>query len=836
MSGIPPGPPPGAPPASTSSSVPARPPGPPPGMPTAQPFRPPAFGFPPGLPMGMPPGMPNFPPPLPAGWSEHRAPDGVTPYYYNTQTRESTYIRPTIFPPFAPTHAIPSPISHVGSPAPPAPEKEKKKKKEKPKDKVPIPGTTWTRVTTSEGNVFYFEKESKRSEWTVPDEIKDEVAALEEEERIAREAKEKEEREKAEQDRLEKLREVERIRMEIEEEKKKRAAEAERKRKQREENSEKDVDSQDTRDAKIARRDAEGAVEADGQNGETGQNGGNEQGEGDGDGDGDGDYGPEDEEDEAEWMKAVAAEFAEADKAMEEEKQKTAEEIKAEEEEAAKKVFAVPAKVQVSADEGRALFKALLIEKDINPFSPWDQSLPLFINDPRYVLLSSEKDRKEVYEEYCRDVGRARRLAKAAGGGASKADSSSKKADPERDYKALLREEVTSTRTRWDDFRKKWKKERRFYAFGRDDREREKVFKTHLRELGERKRADAQRAEQDFYDLLKESDDITSSSIWAEVKRPLSSDPRYDAVGSSSLREELFNTYLRKLASTSSQKDESKEDAAARKLAERKARQEQSLKEREAKIRGEKERVQMETNRSRVGAGREEAERLFGSLLVDQVRDHNTTWEEASVYLSNDPRFNHPSLGPRDKARLFSDHISRIASKRSNALHQLFEAHTPSLDTPYDSVYPHIVDDQLIKRLGLQGDALEDRWKAWMRTRETFARGEFDQMLGENSFVEFWGKMRKKTLDENALAVKRDDQFEEAEGIDVPGEEANDITKLARQIDLGEIKSVLRRDKRYRQFDHIPEKREQWLRDYLENLEPASGSRTIHNVGIDSSR
>ncbi|OCF40477.1 transcription elongation regulator 1 [Kwoniella heveanensis CBS 569] len=829
MSAVPSGPPPGPPPAPApgpasapaSASVPARPPGPPPGVPVGQSFRPPAFGFPPAPMMGMPPGMPNFPPPLPAGWSEHRAPDGVTPYYYNTQTRESTYIRPTIFPPFAPTNAILSP--HAPSTTPPI-DKEKKKKKEKPKDKVPIPGTTWTRVTTNEGNVFYFEKESKKSEWTVPDEIKDQVVALEAEERAVREAKEKEEREKAEQDRLEKLREIERIRMEIEEEKRKRAAEAERKRKERDDNAEADAaESQDIRETKIARRDGEEQVAENGENGENGE--GEEEG---------GEYGPEDEEDEAEWMKAVAAEFAEADKAMEEEKQKTAEEIKAEEEEAAKKVFAVPAKVQVSADEGRALFKALLIEKDINPFSPWDQSLPLFINDPRYVLLSSEKDRKEVYEEYCRDVGRARRLAKASGGGA-KAESS-KKADPERDYKSLLREEVTSTRTRWDDFRKKWKKERRFYAFGRDDREREKVFKTHLRELGERKRADAQRAEQDFYDLLKESDNITSSSIWSEVKRPLSSDPRYDAIGSSSLREELFNTYTRKLASSSSQTDESKEDAAARKLTERKARQEQSLKEREAKIREEKERVQMETNRSRVGAGREEAERLFGSLLVDQIRDHNTTWEEASAYLSNDPRFNHPSLGPRDKARLFSEHISRIASKRSNALHQLFEAHTPSLDTPYDSVYPHIVDDQLIKRLGLQGEALEDRWKAWMRTRESNARSEFDQMLGENSFVEFWGKMRKKTLDENALAVKRDDQFEEAEGIDVPGEEANDITKLARQIDLGEIKSVLRRDKRYRQFDHIPEKREQWLRDYLENLEAASGSRTIHNVGLKSGR
>ncbi|WWD17407.1 hypothetical protein CI109_101848 [Kwoniella shandongensis] len=806
MSGLPPGPPPGRPPMGANG---IRPPGPPPGAP----FRPPGYGFPPGPPMGLPPMMPNFPPPLPPGWSEHRAPDGVTPYYYNAQTRESTYIRPSAFPSFPPTSATP-PI--VGSPAPTG-EKEKKKKKEKPKDKVPIPGTTWTRVRTNEGNVFYFEKESKRSEWTVPEEIKEEVEKLEAEEQAAKEKLAQEEREKAEKERLEKLKEIERIRLEVEEEKKKKqeaaaapaaAKEAEKKRKAREEVDEDGEGSQ--RESKVQK--VEGVT-----NGEaaTEEQEGEEQ------------FAPEDEEDEEAWMKAVAAEFAEADKAMEEEKQANEAQTKQDEEEAAKKLFAVPNKVHVSQEEGKALFKALLIEKNISPFAPWDQSLPSFINDPRYILLSSTKDRRDVYEEYCRDVGRARRLNKATPG-AGGADS--KKADPERDYKALLREEVTSTRTRWDDFRRKWKKDRRFYGFGRDDHQREKVFKTHLRELGERKRADAQRAEQDFHDLLKEADNITSSSIWTEVKRGLTSDPRYDAVGSSSLREELFNNYVRKLASTSSQQPESKEDEAARKLAERKAKAEASLKEREAKIRQEKQKLEAETNKSRVGAGREEAERLFGSLLVDQVRDHETNWAEASRYLEADPRFNHPALGPRDKLRLFNDHLTRIASKRSNALHQLFEANTPSFDTPYDTVYTKIVDDPQVKRLGLQGEALEDRWKAWLRTREASARKEFDEMLGENSFVEFWGTMRKKTLDEKAKEVKEEEEFEEGEGMGDGG--GADLTALAKQIDLGEIKSVLRRDKRYRVFDHIPDVREQWLRDYLENLEAASGSRTIHSTGL----
>lgn len=295
------------------------------------------------------------------------------------------------------------------------------------------------RITTTEGNVFYFEKENKRSEWTVPDEIKEAVARLEEEERKKKEEKEREEQEKIEQERIEKLKELERIRAEVEAEKKKKEeAEKERKRKQREDG---EGDAPEEKRAKVGDQ--------------------------------------EQQEDEEAWMKAVAAEFAEKDAQTKKDLEEQDEKTKEEEAEAAKKVFAVPEKVNVSVEEGRALFKALLIEKDISPFAPWEQSLPFFINDPRYVLLSSMKDRREVYEEYCREVGRAKRLKKIS-------TAEEKKAEPEKEYKALLDKEVTSTRTRWDDFRKKWKKDRRFYAFGRDDHQREKVFKQHLRDLGER--------------------------------------------------------------------------------------------------------------------------------------------------------------------------------------------------------------------------------------------------------------------------------------------------------------------------------------------------------------
>jgi hypothetical protein len=121
----------------------------------------------------------------------------------------------------------------------------------------------------------------------------------------------------------------------------------------------------------------------------------------------------------------------------------------------------------------------LLREKDINPLHPWDASLPKFVIDPRYVLLPSVAARREAFDEYCRD--RARELRELS----VKEDRQS--SDPKTEFYRLLEQEVKSTRTSWSDFRRTWKNNRRFYGWGRDDREREKRFREFLKDLGESK-------------------------------------------------------------------------------------------------------------------------------------------------------------------------------------------------------------------------------------------------------------------------------------------------------------------------------------------------------------
>lgn len=91
--------------------------------------------------------------PLPPGWTEHVGPQGQL-YYHHSQSKQSTYTRPSL--------DIPT--------------------KDKPLHKKPIPGTDYQRVTTTQGKTFYYNKSTKQSLWTVPPEIADAVASLQQEE------------------------------------------------------------------------------------------------------------------------------------------------------------------------------------------------------------------------------------------------------------------------------------------------------------------------------------------------------------------------------------------------------------------------------------------------------------------------------------------------------------------------------------------------------------------------------------------------------------------------------------------------------------------------------
>lgn len=84
-------------------------------------------------------------------------------------------------------------------------------------------------------------------------------------------------------------------------------------------------------------------------------------------------------------------------------------------------------------------------------------------------------------------------------------------------YRALLSSTVTSTRTHFSDFKKAHGKDARFREFGKNEGEKEKEFKKYLRDLGEKKREAAEKAEREFKEMLNEDTEIEEGDKWVEV-------------------------------------------------------------------------------------------------------------------------------------------------------------------------------------------------------------------------------------------------------------------------------------------------------------------------------
>jgi len=134
------------------------------------------------------------------------------------------------------------------------------------------------------------------------------------------------------------------------------------------------------------------------------------------------------------------------------------------------------------------------------------------------------------------------------------------------------------------------------------------------------KRAAAQRAEKDFFALLREKN-ANEKSAWKDFKRKISLDPRYEAVGSSSLREELFDAFLkanaggsstsRPSASTSHSPEKKAEEDPEEGERKKKEKRERALREREQKVKADLSKVEAQIGRSRAGLNKEEDERDF---------------------------------------------------------------------------------------------------------------------------------------------------------------------------------------------------------------------------------
>ena len=140
---------------------------------------------------------------------------------------------------------------------------------------------------------------------------------------------------------------------------------------------------------------------------------------------------------------------------------------------------------------------------------------------------------------------------------------------------------------------------------------------------------------------------------------------------------------------------------------------------------------------------------------------------------------------------LFQEHVSQLRTKHVDNLNALFLSHAPSLATPFTALpVSSLLSSLPATKLGYDVFKLEQEFDLWQLTRTTGAREAFNDMLHENSFVEFWGRLRKIGGEGAEGGVKRDDDGDEDEG---EGSGGNvDMKKLARNVDITEMEKVLK--------------------------------------------
>ncbi|CAG8508885.1 10946_t:CDS:10 [Diversispora eburnea] len=661
---------------------------------------------------------------LPSGWTEHRAPNGMF-YYYNASTGQSTWERPIMVPPPPPPplgHPSMNVASHPFQQMPgmipnlqqqnvtitqQSKEQPKEKKKEKAKEKKPIPNTKWSLVMTTEGNEFYFNSETKKSVWEIPEEISELVKQMKEQ-----------------------------MKEQATKDNQKSHDKAGIKRKAEDDDESKDIAYQlqfmEDQDQELLS--------------ETGSGDSHDQ------------------------LIMNEEGFQQQDKGKE---------------------------VNFSLEERIIMFKSLLRDVDVSPYSIWEKELPRIIHDSRYTLIPTLKQKKEIYDEFCKERAKELRIEK---------NNKIKNLSAKDEYLKLLEEETTY-RSHWDSFKTNSKRDPRFKNFG-DDKEKEKLFRKYVRDLkekeAERKRENQKKADDDFRELLSETRGIKYDSSWRRVKRIIESDPRYAAVQSATQREELFRKYCKKLEAEDEEEMARREQE--RKQRERKAREEESLRNREAQVRNERRIQNYDRNSTKKRLLREESIREFQTLLVDLVRTHEITWESKKSDLARDHRYNGEGLEDFDRERLFNEYIDNIYIKCVKEYYQLLDKHV-KLDTTWLEIYPIVKDDRRAVKLSKSEDKLEKLFDDYMKMRIEKAKEEFLQLLKENQFLEYRARMVR--LSENGA---KDETGAEKE--------------KARELKLEEIHDVLKDDTRFLALNHMPEERDEFINEYLKNTE--APKLTVH--------
>ncbi|KAI9048818.1 hypothetical protein LZ554_007649 [Drepanopeziza brunnea f. sp. 'monogermtubi'] len=538
-------------------------------------------------------------PPLAEGWTEHKAPTGHL-YYYNAATKQSTYTRPVAPEPVAPTPLPPTNPSEsylqyqsVGGQPSAGPtfdngpqgqfrggrggfqgqrggrggnDRPRPQPTDKPKARYPIPGhEPWVLVYTKLGRRFVYNTAKDQSFWRIPDKLKDGILALDQQrikEKAEAWAKSREAVDTGEAPGAP-------ARPEAPKESTETVVEEEGDSSEYEEVEVTDDENDDEENPSKRQRTEEPGPEEPVEFNEDdiafqlaamGQDYGLDPGE----------YGDENMED---WDEGVEG-------------------------------------VEVTQEDASALFKDLLNDFGINPYSPWEKLVEegKLVDDMRYTALTSMKARKETWEEWSREKIKILRELRAK----------EEKKDPRIPYLAFLQKHATP-KLYWPEFKRKFKKEPEMRDTSMPDKDREKLYREHINRL----KLPQSTLKSDLSALMKAQPPsiLNNSTPPSHLPAAMLADIRFISLDAS-VRDPLVEGYISTLPPAPDSNDGEETEEMLKDKKERERRQ-KALEDREKRVAEEKRRQQrnLELGKGRL---REEEEEIARAMNVTKkgLKDH----------------------------------------------------------------------------------------------------------------------------------------------------------------------------------------------------------------------
>ncbi|KAM6969779.1 transcription elongation regulator 1 [Aplochiton taeniatus] len=420
--------------------------------------------------------------------------------------------------------------------------------------------------------------------------------------------------------------------------------------------------------------------------------------------------------------------------------------------------------------EGRMTqFRDMLLERGVSAFSTWEKELHKIVFDPRYLLLNP-KERKQVFDQYVKTRAEEERKEKK-----------NKLMQSKDEFRKMMEEAKFTARTTFSEFAVRYGRDSRFKAIDKM-KDREAIFTEFITALRKREKEDTksrgEKVKQDFFELLTEQH-MEGGQRWSKVKERMETDPRYKAVESSALREELYKQFQEKQAKNV--------DSDKERELERQARIEASLREREREVQKARSEQTKEIDREREQHKREEAIQHFRALMSDMVRSSDASWSDTRRNLRKDHRWESASLLEREeKEKLFNEHVEALAKKKKEHFRQLLdETSMITLTTTWKEVKKIIKEDPRCIKFSSSDRKKQREFEDYIKDKYITAKADFRTLLKETKFITH---RSRKMLQESDQHLK-------------------------------DVEKVLQNDKRYLVLECVPEERRKLIMFYIEDLD-----------------